>query len=165
VHAHQRQLLVAGQGFRGDRGDEVPLLHGGALAVGAVRRLADVPELLGVLDVGLGIASDSAGEQLAHDGVAAVLLGGSRQGLADGIVLGLAGKAVQAGLVALEAEQLPAAELGHERGVLTGAEARVARDDPELPAELVADPGEQLAEGGCLALLRADGLLPDAGTD
>jgi hypothetical protein len=33
-------------------------------------------------------------------------------------------------------------KLGDKRGILTGAEARVARDDPEQPTALGADPGE-----------------------
>jgi hypothetical protein len=101
VHARQRQLLVPGQGPGGDRGDEVPLLRGGALAASpVVRCLAKVPELLSVLDVGLGIAPHVAGIQLALDGVAAVLLGGSRQRLAEIVVPVLAGEAVQVRLVA-----------------------------------------------------------------
>jgi hypothetical protein len=70
---------------------------------------------------------------------------------------------LQVGLVALEAEHVPAAELGHERGVLARAEDGVAGHDPELTSQRIDDAGQQLAERRRLALLGTDEALPDAG--
>src|SRR4030065_582196 len=49
--------------------------------------------------------------------------------LPEGVVPVLARQAVQMGLVALEAEHVPAGELAHERGVLAGAQTRGAGGD------------------------------------
>src|SRR6266545_3054508 len=82
-----------------------------------------------------------AGVQLAHDGVAAVLLGGPRQRLAEVVVPVLAGEAVQVGLVALEAEQVPAnrvrqqrqgAHLVHDLLVVTGSERSLVGEEEAL---------------------------------
>ena len=118
----------------------------------------------GGLDGG-GFARDVAGVQLPHDGVAPVSLRGPGERGAEVVLSVLACEVVQVGLVALQAEHVPAAERGHELSVLAGAQAGAAGDDAELPAQLLADLGKQLTERGGLALLGADHPLPDAGAD
>ena len=74
----------------------------------------------------------SWGVQLPHDGVALVPLRGPGDRGAEVVLSVLACEVVQVGLVALQAEHVPAAERGHELSVLAGAQAGVAGGDAEL---------------------------------
>lgn len=103
---------------------------------------------LGLRDVDHAAARHVVRMQLVHDPVTTVPVRRPGERQAHVVAAEVTGEAVHVGVVSLQAEEVPAAEVGHEARVLARAQARVAGDDLEGVTERLAHAGSNSRKAG-----------------